>query len=418
MATASSDWAALVAALFRQNQFAIKYDLDAMHAAVVREGLERVAPRVVLVAGTNGKGSTAAALHALARRAGWDVGLYTSPHLISVRERARLNGTPIGEADAQRHLAHVMREYSGQERPAWGARALSYFELTTLWALRWFKERAPDLVILEVGLGGRLDATNVIERDVTVITSVGMDHQQWLGETLAAIASEKAGICREGLPVVLHRRSGGFAEARAAAEARRAIVHVAEAGDDPGAWAASLARGVLSLVPSPPTLSPLDVAGALSEVRWPGRRQSLVRDGRLVLLDGAHNPPAIAASVRWLHRELGGRKIPILAGLTPDRDPSLLAPYRVHASAWHLTQAESGRAAAPDALHGAWTGGVDAHEHSNVRDALAATSEAPVVAVVGSLYLVGDALSALGETAESLSLTAERTAAVFEDGFA
>ena len=107
------------------NQFAIKYDLEAMHAAVAREGLERVAPRVVLVAGTNGKGSTAAALHALARRAGWDVGLYTSPHLISVRERARLNGAPIGEADAQRHLAHVMREYSGQERPAWGARVRS-----------------------------------------------------------------------------------------------------------------------------------------------------------------------------------------------------------------------------------------------------------------------------------------------------
>ena len=271
--------------------------------------------------------------------------------------------------------------------------------------------------ILEVGLGGRLDATNVIERDVTVITSVGMDHQQWLGDTLAAIASEKVGICREGLPVVLHRRSGGFAEARAAAEARRAVVHVAEAGDDPGAWAASLARGVLSLVPSPPALSPLDVAGALSEVRWPGRRQAPVLDGRVVLLDGAHNPRhrglgALAASRAGWSKDPHHRRVDARSGsVTPRALSCARLSVASHAGGeWPR--------AAPDALNGAWTGGVGTHEHPSVRDALAATSEEPVVAVVGSLYLVGDALSALGETAESLSLTAERTAAVSEGGFA
>lgn len=400
-------WQALVGALFRQNQFAIKYDLDAMRAAVEREGLERVAPRVALIAGTNGKGTTAATLNALAMQAGLSVGLYTSPHLISVRERARIDGAPIPEADAQRHLAHVMREYSGQERPAWGERPLSYFELTTLWAMRWFRERRVDLAILEVGLGGRLDATNVFARDIGAITSIGLDHQRWLGDDPESVAREKAGIARAGQALVLHRRSGGFADAQRAASAAGAEVWVVDAGDEPGAWAAAIARTLYSGLPDVPALSPIDVAEALSRVRWPGRRHVWPSGEGLVFLDGAHNAPAIAASVRWLHRELGGTRVPLIVGLSPERSPELLSAYAPFAASWHLTAASSGRSQAPETLRAPWNEGAQAHV--SVGDALDATQRAPLRAVLGSLYLVGDALSALGATPASLRVWDEST---------
>lgn len=184
--------------------------LEHRHPSAIDMGLERVgmvadrlalrhfqAP-VITVAGTNGKGSTVATLVAIGRAAGWRVAHYTSPHLIDFNERMGINGTLIIDAELVSALDAV--------EAIRGEISLTYFEHTTLAAFYWFQQQAPDLIVLEVGLGGRLDAVNLVDATVSVITSVDLDHQEYLGDTIAAIASEKAGVMRVGRPVVLGER--------------------------------------------------------------------------------------------------------------------------------------------------------------------------------------------------------------------
>lgn len=174
--------------------FKIKLGLESMERFLGRVGNPQRALNFIHVAGTNGKGSTAAALLAILSRAGYRVGLYTSPHLSSVRERFRINDRYISEADFTRHAATIHGVLAGEQ--------ITYFEFTTALALLWFAEQKVDLAILEVGMGGRLDATNVITPLVGVITNVSMDHQAYLGNTLAEVAWEKAGIIKPGVPLV------------------------------------------------------------------------------------------------------------------------------------------------------------------------------------------------------------------------
>lgn len=184
--------------------------LEQRHPSAIDLGLERVgvvadrlaarhfAAPVITVAGTNGKGSTVATLVAIAVAASWRVASYTSPHLIRFNERICLDGQPIADAELVAALDAV--------EAARGEVSLTYFEHTTLAAFWWFQRQQPDLVVLEVGLGGRLDAVNLVDATVAVITSVDLDHQDWLGDTREQIAREKAGILRAGRPVVLGER--------------------------------------------------------------------------------------------------------------------------------------------------------------------------------------------------------------------
>lgn len=184
--------------------------LEQRHPSAIDMGLERIgvvaralgvtgfdAP-VITVGGTNGKGSTVATLVALARAAGWRVASYTSPHLLRFNERVCLDGEMISDADMVAALDAV--------EAVRGEVSLTYFEHTTLAAFWWFRHQSPDLIVLEVGLGGRLDAVNLVDASVAVITSVDLDHQDWLGDTRELIAREKAGILRPGAPVVFGER--------------------------------------------------------------------------------------------------------------------------------------------------------------------------------------------------------------------
>jgi dihydrofolate synthase/folylpolyglutamate synthase len=186
------------------------HTLERRHPSAIDMGLERVgivadrlharqfqAP-VITVAGTNGKGSTVATLVAVGRAAGWRVAHYTSPHLVDFNERIGINGTLISDAELVSALDAV--------EAVRGDISLTYFEHTTLAAFHWFQLQAPDLVVLEVGLGGRLDAVNLVDATVALVTSVDLDHQDWLGDTIAAIAKEKAGVMRAGRPVVFGER--------------------------------------------------------------------------------------------------------------------------------------------------------------------------------------------------------------------
>ncbi|MES3040876.1 MAG: bifunctional tetrahydrofolate synthase/dihydrofolate synthase [Pseudomonadota bacterium] len=184
--------------------------LEHRHPSAIDMGLERVgvvadrlavrqfAAPVITVAGTNGKGSTVATLVAVGRAAGWRVAHYTSPHLVDFNERIGINGVLISDDELVLALNAV--------EAVRGDTSLTYFEHTTLAALHWFQQQVPDLIVLEVGLGGRLDAVNLVDATVVVITSVDLDHQEWLGNTIAEIAREKAGVMRLQRPVIFGER--------------------------------------------------------------------------------------------------------------------------------------------------------------------------------------------------------------------
>lgn len=206
-------WEEAVRWLFALERRGVKLDLDRMSAALEDLGRPQDAFASVLVAGTNGKGSTAAALASAARLGGRTVGLYTSPHLLDCRERIRLNGR-LAPEDAL--LARLERD-----REVWEAHALSFFEALTALAFCFFRDQGVDLAVLEVGLGGRLDATNTVEPILSVITPLGMDHAHLLGSTAAAIAREKAGILRPGVPAVV--AGGSLAAIQAVADRAREL---------------------------------------------------------------------------------------------------------------------------------------------------------------------------------------------------
>ena len=187
-----ADW---LARLERQHPRAIDLGLDRVRAVHARLGLGRPARYVATIGGTNGKGSTVAFVEAIARAAGHRVGAYTSPHLLAFNERIRIDGADADDAS-------IVEAFEAVEA-ARGEVSLTYFEVATLAALWLFERAGLDLAVLEVGLGGRLDATNIVDPDVAVITTVDLDHQDWLGPDVEAIGFEKAGIARAWTPLVL-----------------------------------------------------------------------------------------------------------------------------------------------------------------------------------------------------------------------
>lgn len=193
--------------LYGLRVFGARLGLDTTRELAARAGHPEKRLRFIHVAGTNGKGSTCAMLESIYRTAGWRVGLFTSPHLVSFRERIQVNRQMISEADVVRRVAAV-REWS-HDFPADHQPTL--FEVVTVMALGHFAEAQCDLVIWETGLGGRLDATNIVTPLASVITNISLDHQQWLGNTLAEIAAEKAGIIKSGVPVITGAESEALA---------------------------------------------------------------------------------------------------------------------------------------------------------------------------------------------------------------
>ncbi|AKF06178.1 bifunctional folylpolyglutamate synthase/dihydrofolate synthase [Sandaracinus amylolyticus] len=289
----------------------IRLELDRMRAALALRGDPHRALRVVHVAGTNGKGSVCAMLERVLRASGLRTGLYTSPHLHSFRERIRVDGEPVSRDEVVRRASEIRTTVEAPDAPQ-----LTFFEVTTLIALEAFREARCDVVVLEVGLGGRLDATNVIDVPLaTAITSIALDHQQYLGSTITEIAREKAGIAKPRVPLVLGRVDD---EARRAIEAHATNVgapivpaaRVDDAHPTPlaGAFQRDNVAVVLALVDvlraRGISIDPVAVHDGLRATRWPGRLETL--DGSpAVIVDAAHNPHgcrALAAHLASLPR--------------------------------------------------------------------------------------------------------------------
>lgn len=316
------------------------FKLERVALALQRLGDPHRRYRCVHVGGTNGKGSVAAMLHAVLGAAGYRVGLYTSPHLVDLTERMRVGAESIGRADVV--------ALAGEVRAAATARGidLTFFEFLTVMAFLHFARRAVDVAVVEVGLGGRLDATNVVDPAVAVITTIGFDHTQWLGDTLTAIAAEKGGIIKSGRPVVLGRIAAPAAGVlRALAAERRAPL--IEAGRDyrvgegaaldfeglgwhfcgqplglRGAHQRDNAATALAALAAVRDILPVGggaIRQGLAAVRWPGRLD-VVGTAPLTILDGAHNCDGVEALARELPALLGGRPMHLLFAVMGDKD--------------------------------------------------------------------------------------------------
>ncbi|MDI1444585.1 folylpolyglutamate synthase/dihydrofolate synthase family protein [Polyangium sp. 6x1] len=416
----------LVDDLMRRAGRGMSLGLDRMHAALAALGNPEKKRQFFHVTGTNGKGSTSAMLESIAREAGFRTGLYTSPHLCRFAERIRVNGAPISDDELADALERVI---------AVAPEGVTFFEAMTLAAFVAFDAADVEVGVIEVGIGGRLDATNVLERPLgTAITSVALDHTALLGDTHAAIARDKAGLFRRDVPVVLGplddealaaalevakdvgarpilrvARPGEVAsdaggvivfEARALPDGRARIelpglcveTHLGVAGSHQiGNAAVAAALTAVSSMPAFKALPGL-VERGLAAARWPGRLERIDKDGKVVLLDCAHNPhgaAALAEHVRSL--AIPPERVVLVFGALADKAwmgmLDVLAPLadrRVYAE-------PKGRAPVKASELAARFSGVPAPEPRDaITRALAMAAPSDLIVAAGSIYLVGE----------------------------
>ena len=366
--------------------------------------------RFIHVAGTNGKGSTCAMLESVYRAAGLRVGLYTSPHLIAFGERIQINRQVISEADIIRlvgQMRDLLATFPTDRHP-------TFFEVVTVMALRYFADQGCDLIIWETGLGGRLDATNIVTPLVSVITSIGLDHEKWLGDTLAKIAGEKAGIIKAGVPVVTGvTEPEPLAVIEAVAAARNARLTKVPPAKNGIAGSANLsligphqrhnaavAEAALHAVATVFPINDDAIRFGLENTFWPGRLQRLQRGGQLLLLDGAHNPQGAAALAETLWEDFAGRSPALIFGAMKDKDVpailGLLAPLGGRIVATKISSERALPAGELARLCRRANPSATVSEAQSVGDALEQVRDEPFVLLTGSLYFVGEALEFLG----------------------
>jgi dihydrofolate synthase/folylpolyglutamate synthase len=408
----------------------MKIGLAAIDSVCQRLGRpERTLPSV-LVAGTNGKGSVAATMSAIAAASGLRAGLYTSPHLTRVTERIR-----IGEADVTEDELEAVLETVFRAADAAPEIPVTYFESLTAAAFVAFAERRLDLGIFEVGLGGRFDATNVSPAALSIVTSIGLDHVEELGPTVESIAREKAGVFRFGRPALIGECVVGARQPlEEAARQTGAVFHDAArevtvshlvtsldgsrfrlttpqgrydlatplAGAHQAANTALAARAAELLADDLPALSSRSIAPGVAATRWPGRLERFSVRGRVVLLDGCHNPQGAEALMRFLHDvDLAGRAV-LVFGAMADKDIERMAAILFPSAATvRLVTAASPRAAtAEEIARRTVAARSDSLPVASVEGALAELlggpgPGAPPIIVAGSLYLVGEARNLL-----------------------
>ncbi|MGH9655962.1 MAG: bifunctional folylpolyglutamate synthase/dihydrofolate synthase [Bryobacteraceae bacterium] len=402
-------------ALGNELKIGAKFGLERMQTLVAALGHPERGPRLVHVAGTNGKGSTCAMIANALRCGGLRTGLYTSPHLIEPTERIQVNGEPVSEAcfTAAFETVHACAEKLLNQdlldsHP-------SYFETVTAMALLIFREQC-DVAVMEVGLGGRLDATNVILPELCVITPVSFDHEAFLGNTVESIAAEKAGILKPGVPVVLSTQHPSAERViRARAEELKCPVIRAEdvpvAGLDVTAHDSTFAidcesytcalagrhqvKNAVSAILACRRLGvdrPAIHAG-LADVRWPGRLERVSQNPDFII-DGAHNPAGAAALASYIREFFAGRPVWVVYGAMRDKAIEEVAEQLFPlADQLILTAPNFSRALRPEAILEIFPHPGAAVTHS-VAEAIALARGASADAAVffcGSLYLAGEA---------------------------
>lgn len=384
--------------LFRLAPRGAELGLPRMSRACARFGHPERAFEAVHIAGTNGKGSVSAMLATMLHASGKRVGLYTSPHLCRFAERIRIGNQPIEDETLYPILEEVLD----------GAPELTFFEAATLTAFLAFAKSDVEIAVIEVGLGGRLDATNVLPSPLaTAITRIAKDHRAQLGDSLEGIAREKAGILKPSVPVVL-----GPLEA----EARDAILEVAQTVRAPVVFADTKARsplldGALGLSGAHQrdnaaiALSLARILGVgdeaiaegLRDVRWPGRLEKIAAEAGTFLLDCAHNPDGASSLAAALRAEsLPPSRVALLFGAMADKDWAgmldLLAPLGEH----RIYVSPGGREpVSPKALAARFGGSIAESVEAGIAEARSAVGKDGLVVVAGSIFLVGEARALL-----------------------
>ena len=349
--------------------------------------------RIFHVAGTNGKGSVCAMLDSVFRAAGLKSGLYTSPHLLDFRERVRVSGSMISRDATAQILTQLHDCCKGWPHSP------TFFELATAMAFAHFARERCDIVILETGMGGSLDATNAATPAVSIITPIAMDHAEWLGDSILKIAGEKAGIIKPGIPVVSAPQTAEAAEVlrskAAECESRLTFVGSPYAGEVglEGAhqkWNAALAVSAIHEA----GFSPGDaaIARGLRDVSWPARFEII---GDRIVLDGAHNPHAATALVKTWFEHFGPKKPSIVFGAMKDKDcHEMLAILSEIAASFFFVPVASPRSSDPAELVRSTS--LPAQAFPSLPAAIeSALARAEPLLITGSLFLAGEALSVL-----------------------
>ncbi len=401
--------------LFAKQRFGVKLGLGRIEALLARLGHPERTLKVILVGGTNGKGSCAATLAATLQADGRRTGLFTSPHLTHFAERFLVDGEHVAAAELLAGLELV--------RPHAEATGATFFEIVTALGCVLFVQRGVDMAVFEVGLGGRFDAANALSPRLSIITGVALDHTEILGDTLAKIAFEKAGIMRPNVLTLTGAEGEGLTTLRTTASERDVPLWVV--GDDITLEATDLgwsgvrcvvaspvgrvtvttpllglhqARNVALAVAAAQTLGVLEpvIQQGVTETRWAGRLEPLPYQNRTFLLDGAHNPQAAHALAAALKR-LSKKSVTLIFGAAADKDlTGLVTELAPVVSQVIVTRAVlSPRAALPETLAELWTPYapsvyVTDNPAEALKEALFYTAPGAVVAVAGSLYLVGE----------------------------
>lgn len=412
-----------IARLFALQSRGIRMGVSRMHEALRWRGRPDRGLVFLHVTGTNGKGSTSAMLASCLREAGYRTGLYTSPHLHRWTERIRIDGRPISEAEAARRIGDVLDAFA---QP--GAPETTFFELTTLCAIEAFRDHACDVCVMEIGLGGRLDATNATASALSVVTGVALDHTNILGPTVEMIAREKAGIFRRGVPVVVGARDAaarrvltrraravgaplwlvgrdydvtvGAAGTRVAGTPRvdvRAGTRVLRdlrlglAGAHQADNAACAVAGLWRLRDRGWRIPDAAIRRGLARSRWPGRLERVPGSPPL-LLDAAHNPDGARTLARYLAATAPAHTTVLVFGAMKDKD------YRasLRTLAPHIARAfYPPRRMQRGATHAALNRVLPGTRAHNMRDALARARRAAgkhgLVVVTGSIFVVAEA---------------------------
>ena len=397
--------------LAARRRFGMRPSLDAIRGVCAALGDPQKNLRAIHVAGTNGKGAVCAMIDACIRSGGLRACRYTSPHLVRINERFFVDGKPVDDATLERAADKVFHADSDTNSQ------LTFFEALTAVAFIAFSETKCDYAVLETGLGGRLDATNICRPELCVITKIGLDHCDWLGDTVEKIAAEKAGIIKKGVPIVLGKNDPAVVavvKARAS-EVGAPFVYAPDVADEseiPGGFSLVGSFNRENAVTAIAALKTLGLTKGMAEglgnVVWPGRFQ---RVGRFII-DGAHNPPAARALAAALRKyaPFAGSVPTLVAGFCGDKDVDetlrILAPLVKKGIA---VRTNNPRSLDPAEL--AWkmeSAGISAISCGSIQLALEKLGSVPKktgsvpkceavdVLICGSLFLAGEALAALG----------------------
>ncbi len=412
-----ANYAATQDYLFSLKAKGVRYGIDRMNLWLAQIGHPEAAVPCIHVTGTNGKGSTAAMLEAMLRAAGWKTGLYTSPHLVRLGERVQVDRVPLSEREIMAYaqelkpIAEEASRTSPDDHP-------SFFEFMTAMAFLQFARKKCDISIIEVGLGGRLDATNVVQPEVSVITSIGLDHCDLLGDTIEKIAYEKAGIIKPGRPVVVGRvPPAAEAEIRRVAEQKASPVWSTRDSfgsrldayprsaleGDYQRWNAGTAALTARVLEPRWRLTDDIVSCGLQSVQWPGRWQRMNLSGREVILDSSHNPEGAAMldiQLTRLRAETGKAPIVVVGALGLNRARALLEVVSRHAKAIHFVRPDQSRACSFEELEAVVplaetkrTARARVEDLFPTPQSCAIGEAGDCVIVTGSIYLIGEVLA-------------------------